>query len=162
MWKDATRMNSTWRSGESRGYCDLHRRGFETGPAVCWSRRRIFDASELLGECFWTNDGEGDRRGSPFDFGGLEDEFPVPSDVRIGSVTFIFFVVRGRDSAERTGIESGMLIEVGELQTAGEHEVRHAQSMGQSRVSQELVHLVSCGEKRQAKTGGLLAVRSTE
>ena len=90
MWKDATRMNSTWRSEESNGYCDLHRRGLDDLEKLCGiatrSDGRRNDACEL-GERF-TTEGEGVSRGNVLVLGRLEDD--ASSDGRCGNVEAIF------------------------------------------------------------------------
>lgn len=89
-------MNSTWRSGESRGYCDLHRRGLDDLEELCGiatrSDGRRNDACEL-GERFIT-EGEGVSRGNVLVLGRLE-AVPLPgddasSDGRCGKVEAIF------------------------------------------------------------------------
>lgn len=65
-------MYSTCRSGESRGYCDLHRRGLgyrAEGPLP--SERRRAEFPELLGVRRWMMEGEGERRGWPLTLEGL-------------------------------------------------------------------------------------------
>lgn len=70
MWNDATRMNSTWRSVESNGYCDLHRRGFDD-LALCGIATRLTGALSdgrrndvcELGDRF-SFDGDGVNRGN--------------------------------------------------------------------------------------------------
>jgi hypothetical protein len=74
MWKDATRMYSTWRSDESKGYCDLHRRDFEARGAARWSAEGRRTDLELLGALFLTTEGDGDNRGKPLDFEGFDRE----------------------------------------------------------------------------------------
>lgn len=96
MWKDATRMNSTWRSEESNGYCDLHRRGLElceiaTVFAYVFSDGRRSNVWEL-GERLST-DGDGVSRGNALGFARLDvapDPESVSSDGRYDSVLVIF------------------------------------------------------------------------
>lgn len=85
MWKDATRIYSTWRSGESSGYCDLHRRCLYPAEFSVDVRRK--DIWEPLGERP-TNDGEGESRGRPLVFGLEVDRESF--DGRYGSVVAIF------------------------------------------------------------------------
>lgn len=48
MWNEATSIYSTWRSGESRGYCDLYRLFFVWRPwSDCSTDRRRDDVREL-------------------------------------------------------------------------------------------------------------------
>lgn len=82
MWNDATRINSTWRSEEFRGYCDLHRRGIEpwTGLSAGFTADRASrEVTELLGVCL-SIEGEGDSRGKPLD---LEWLGAVVGEVRL-------------------------------------------------------------------------------
>ena len=96
MWKDATRMNSTWRSEESNGYCDLHRRGLELcGIAMVFAymfsdgrRSNVWELGERL-----RTDGDGVSRGSPLGLARLDvatGPESVSSDGRYGSVLVIF------------------------------------------------------------------------
>lgn len=93
MWNDATSIKSTWRSGEFRGYCDLHRRGIE--PWAGFSADRASrDVAELLGVRL-TIEGEGDSRGKPLDLKELRFD-PVVERERLelseglcGKVTFM-------------------------------------------------------------------------
>lgn len=61
-------MYSTWRSDESRGYCDLHRRCLKPTAFSVDDRRNDECECEALGERP-RKDGAGERRGSPFVFG---------------------------------------------------------------------------------------------
>lgn len=64
MWKEATKIYSTCRSGEFRGYCDLHRRrGFDT-CSIFSADGRCNDVVELAGDRLRT-EGDGDSRGNP-------------------------------------------------------------------------------------------------
>lgn len=65
-------MYSTCFSGESSGYCDLHRRGLKLGTAFSEDMRRI-EACEPLGDRR-AKDVAGERRGSPLAFGLLGAE----------------------------------------------------------------------------------------
>lgn len=73
-------MYSTWRSGESTGYCDLHRRGL--WPATLSADVRRVEECEPLGERP-TKEGAGDSRGRPFVLGFVDR---VSFDGRYGSV----------------------------------------------------------------------------
>lgn len=89
-------MNSTWRSGECNGYCDLHRRGLELcGIATVFAytfsdgrRNNVWELGERL-----RTDGDGVSRGSPLGLARLDvapDPESVSSDGRYGSVLVIF------------------------------------------------------------------------
>lgn len=90
-------MYSTWRSGESSGYCDLHRRGLE--PTALSVDERRSDLREPLGERP-TKEAAGDSRGSPFVLGFVDKE---SFDGRYGSVVAIFGGVGRRDDCSGSG-----------------------------------------------------------
>lgn len=88
-------MNSTWRSEESNGYCDLHRRGLELcGIATVFAytfsdgrRNNVWELGERL-----STDGDGVSRGSPLGLARLEvapDPESVSTEDRYGSVLVI-------------------------------------------------------------------------
>jgi hypothetical protein len=62
-------MYSTWRSGESTGYCDLHRRCLK--PTAFSADVRRVEECEPLGDRPM-KDGAGDSRGRPFVLGFVE------------------------------------------------------------------------------------------
>lgn len=97
MWKDATRIYSTWRSGESSGYCDLHRRGLK--PAACSVDVRRNDAFELLCERP-TKEVAGESRGSSLvlGFGADKESFD-------GSVVAIFEGTESREDCSGSSEE---------------------------------------------------------
>jgi hypothetical protein len=80
-------MYSTWRSGESRGYCALHRRGLKLDTAFSADVRR-YEPCELLGERP-IKEAAGDNRGRPLVWRLFEAE-RESLDGRYGSVVAIF------------------------------------------------------------------------
>lgn len=79
-------MYSTWRSGESRGYCDLHRRGLELLLVLCgiatWfdgRRNEVWELGDRL-----STEGEGVSRGKPF---VLERLGAVPEAGKVSNVS---------------------------------------------------------------------------
>lgn len=87
-------MYSTWRSGESSGYWDLHRRGF--APTALSVDVRLNDAWDPLGDRR-TKEVDGESRGSPLVLG-----FEVDSESfegRYGSVVAIVGGAEGRGSS---------------------------------------------------------------
>lgn len=99
IWNEATRMYSTWRSGESRGYCDLHRRTLV--PGVPFSiDRRCTDLRALLGGRPM-NDGEGDSLWASFVVVKPNDS-PKPASLAAVRMGIVVAIVRGTDAAEDT------------------------------------------------------------
>lgn len=90
IWKDATRIYSTWRSGESSGYCDLQRRGLKLEVAFSVDAR-LKEPCELLGERP-IKEAAGESLGRPLVWRLCEAE-RESFDGRKGSVVAIFLGV---------------------------------------------------------------------
>lgn len=92
IWNEATRIYSTWRSGESRRYCDLYRFFLAWPP---WADRGRDDVREL-GDLPST-EAAGDSRGSLLPLFGLpEDAADAGNELREFCLSRVESFVEGR------------------------------------------------------------------